>query len=65
MPTNLDIWQAANILVRQHGDKATGEAHKHLAAVIARGDAEGEAVWRRVLETIPRLLAMKSDGEVN
>ena len=63
MPTNLEIWQAANVLVQKHGDNATQEAEKHLAGVIARGDTDGEAAWRSVLNVIPALLAMKPGGE--
>ena len=62
---DLEIWQAANVLVQKHGDNATQEAEKHLAAVIARGDADGEAAWRSVLNVIPALLAMKPGDGLN
>ena len=65
MPTNLEIWQAANVLVQKHGDNAAREAEKHLAGVIARGDADGEAAWRGVLNVIRQLLATGPDGGVN
>ena len=65
MPNNLEIWQTANLLVQKHGDYAIREAKKHLAGVIARDDAAGEAAWRSVLNVIPALLVKKPDGGVN
>ena len=65
MPSNLEIWQVANLLVEKHGDLAFPEAGRHLSAVIARGDTTGEATWRSILNVIPALLAMKPGGEVN
>ncbi len=35
MPTDLEILQAAHILVKKHGDKAVEAAQRHLAAVVA------------------------------
>ena len=65
MPTDLDIWQAANVLVQNHGENAVQKVEKHLTAVIARGDEDGEATWRRVLAVIPQLLGTRPDGGVN
>ena len=55
MHTNLDIWRTANVLLQKHGEDAGKGAEKHLAGVVDRGDADGAAVWRRVLEVITQL----------
>ncbi len=47
-PTNLDIYRAANELIKQHGDAADIEAAMRADACLAAGDMEGEAVWLRI-----------------
>ena len=51
----IDVWRAAQLLIRQHGDLAELEATKHSLAMAERGDTAGEAVWTRVLRTIEKL----------
>ena len=48
MPTDLDIYRSANLLVQQHGAGAAAEADRRAEAMRAKGDAEGASVWRRV-----------------
>jgi len=61
----IDIWRSAALLLREHGDGAEREAERHMRAVIARTDAEGEAVWRRVLEAIATLRNTQPDAPTN
>jgi hypothetical protein len=56
MTTETEIYRAADLLIREYGEMAAiGAMAKadHLSSV---GDAEGEAVWRRIVEAIEALL---------
>jgi len=51
----IDIWQAAKLLIRQHGTQAELEAAKYVGGMVKRGDFAGEAAWKRVLRAIEEL----------
>jgi hypothetical protein len=46
MVTDLDIYRAANLLIRQHGGEAEIEASRKADLMLDRGDIEGLSVWR-------------------
>lgn len=46
--TERDIWQAVDLLIRAHGERAGMVAARHAAALIDRGDREDQAVWTRI-----------------
>jgi hypothetical protein len=46
--SNLDIWRAANLLIRQHGDSAEIEAARLQYLMLDRGDDHGRQVWARI-----------------
>ena len=52
---NLDIYRSANVLIREHGQGATIEAAKHADAMLAKGDLEGQAVWKRIVKAVGEL----------
>jgi hypothetical protein len=54
---DLDIWRAANLLIRQHGDLAEVEAARLADAMLDRGDRDGELVWLRIKRAILDLQA--------
>jgi hypothetical protein len=51
----LDIWRAANILVKQYGAGAVFIAAKRADALLEQGDAEGCVVWVRIARAITDL----------
>jgi hypothetical protein len=53
MVSNLDIWRAANLLIREHGANADREAARLQDLMLDRGDDEGRLVWVR-LQAAPR-----------
>ncbi len=55
MITDLEIYRAANQLVKRHGQDAEFEAAMRADAMIERGDPEGLAVWKRILRAIDEL----------
>jgi len=58
MVSERDIFAAAKLLIKQHGETAWFEACLRCDAFIAKGDIEGERVWKRVLKALEAL----SDG---
>jgi hypothetical protein len=57
MPSQRDVYLAANILVKQHGDEAAIFAAMSVDRLAAKGDLAGRAVWMRVLEAVKELQA--------
>jgi hypothetical protein len=57
MISDLDIWRAANLLIRQHGDDAKLAAAWRVDLMLERGDLEGQTVWKRIRRAIVELQA--------
>ena len=55
MIPDLDIYRAANVLVKQHGPDAPVHAAMRADAMLEKGDLGGVAVWRRVLKAVEEL----------
>lgn len=53
--SELDIYRAANLLVRRHGDDAAIEAARKSDLMLGRGDTEGQRVWLRIKRAIAEL----------
>ena len=47
MTSEIDIWRLAHLLVRRHGDDAPLVAAQRADEMLARGDVEGQAMWKR------------------
>ena len=61
---NIDIWRAANLLLKQHGKSAPIVAAQRASQCMASGDDAGLRLWERIAEAMPELLKDKpSDGE--
>jgi hypothetical protein len=53
----IDIWRAANLLVKQHGADAEIVAARRIDALADGGDRDREMVWRRIRRAIVELQA--------
>jgi hypothetical protein len=62
--SDLDIWNGANLLIRQHGADAELEAARLHDLMLERGDDEGCHVWARILGAIEALQAQPA-GRLN
>jgi hypothetical protein len=59
-----DIWRAANLLVMRHGADAALAAARRADELLAAGDPEGCAIWKRILEAVAELTRTKPvEGE--
>jgi hypothetical protein len=64
MTADLDIWRAANVLVKEYGDEAPLLAARRCDALLANGDADGERVWKSILRAVEELRRTeRKDGE--
>ena len=52
---DLDIYRSAHLYIREHGEDAAIEAAKMIDAMLAKGDLDGQRVWRRILAAIRRV----------
>ena len=57
MIPNPEIYRAANILVKQHGQDAPIHAAMRADAILEKGDLEGRAIWLRIVKAIEELLS--------
>ncbi len=55
MPSDLDIYRSAELLIDQHGEDAPIFAAQHADACLAAGDLDGKAVWMGVIAAIEEL----------
>ena len=57
MTSDIDIFRAANLLVKQHGEDAPIEAAMRADAMLEKGDLDGYAVWQRIVRAVGELQA--------
>ena len=58
MTDNIDIYRAAKLYVDQHGDQAATQAD----ALLAAGDMDGAATWRKIVKAVEVLQKTEPDG---
>jgi hypothetical protein len=57
----VDVWRAANALVKQHGEDAVIIAAQRADALLAEGDVEGQRVFKEIVKAINELKRTKPD----
>ena len=64
MLSDLDLWRAANILVKRYGDGAATEAAMRADEFLDQGILEGQRLWVRIMRAIEELQRERPrDGE--
>ena len=64
MTFDIDIYRAANLLIKQHGEDAPIHAAMRADELMETGDMVGQAVWKRMLKAVDELLSeSRPDGE--
>ena len=59
-----DVWRAATLLIKRHGDDAALVAAQRADELLVVGDLEGSAVWKQILGAISELVRTKpAQGE--
>ena len=59
--SDLDVWRAVNLLLKRHGRDAAIVAAQRADELLAAGDVDGQAVWKRIVEAILELLRDEPD----
>ena len=57
MTSELDIYRAANLVIKHHGADAIIEAARMVDRMLDLGDLDGRDVWRRIRRAIELLQA--------
>ncbi len=52
---DIDVWRAANILLKQHGENAALVAAQRADDLLAQGDIEGQIVWMQITAAVSDL----------
>ena len=55
MASDLDIYRAANVLVKQRGPDAPIHTAMRADAMLEAGDMDGYAMWKRILRAVEEL----------
>ncbi len=56
MPSEIDIYRSARLLIDQHGEDAAIFAAQKADKCLESGDLDGKAVWMGVIRAIKELL---------
>jgi hypothetical protein len=51
----IEIWRAANLMLKRYGDKAIEETAARADELATQDDYNGEAVWRRITDAVRQL----------
>ena len=57
MIDDVEIFRAANLLIKQHGDDAPIRAAQRADKMLEDGDLDGQVVWKRILAAVEELSA--------
>lgn len=61
----IDIWRAANLMLKRYGDKALEESDARADELAAAGDDNGAATWRRITHAVEQLANNTPPGPVH
>jgi hypothetical protein len=51
----IDIWRAANLMLKRYGEKALEESSTRADGLAADGDHAGAVTWRRITNAVGQL----------
>ena len=55
MIPEIDIWRAALLMIKRHGEKALDESAARADELALAGDDDGAATWRRIMSAVTEL----------
>ena len=59
MTEEIDIWRAAHLLVKRHGNDAATVAAQRADELLAQGDLDGQSIWKRIVSAVRELQRTK------
>ena len=60
-----DICRSAQLLIKEHGDKAEDVAERRMRKLMENNDAKGAGVWLSILSAIEDLRNIKQQGKLH
>jgi hypothetical protein len=61
----IDIWRAALLMIKRHGEKALDESAARADELALAGDDDGAATWHRIMAAVTELANKTPPGRVN
>jgi hypothetical protein len=61
----IDIWRAANLMLKRYGDKALEESAARADELAAAEDHNGSSTWRRITAAVEQLANNTPPGPVH
>jgi hypothetical protein len=61
----IDIWRAAQLMLRRYGDRALEESAARAEELAAAGDENGAATWRQIMAAVTELANTTPQGPVH
>ncbi len=62
--SKIDMYRAASLLVKCHGDDAPIQAAMKADAMLEKGDLGGYAAWKRIVKAVEELLSKERPAGV-
>jgi hypothetical protein len=62
---DIDIWRAAQLMLKRFGDKALEESAARADELAADNDFHGHATWRRITEAVSQLANVMPSGPLH
>jgi hypothetical protein len=61
----IDIWRAANLMLKRYDTRALEEAAARADELKSHGDHNGAAIWRRITDAVTQLANKIPPGPVH
>jgi hypothetical protein len=61
----IDIWRAANLMLKRYGEKALEESATRADELAADGDRDGAGTWRRINDAVVQLANTTPPGRAH
>ena len=65
MIPEIDIWRAAQLMLKRYGQKALEEIAARADELALAGDADGATTWRRIMAAVTQLANKIPPGPVH
>ena len=65
MIPEIDIWRAANLMMKRYGHKALEESRTRVDELTAAGDHDGADTWRRISAAVVQLANNTPSGPMH
>ena len=65
MIPEIDIWRAANLMLKRYGEKALEESAARVDELAADGYNDGAVTWRRITDAVGQLANTTPPGTVH